>query len=105
MRWQIGGSGAGWYSGLAIWLRVRRSGLKMSAQQEWAGIVTDGTIRRETVYQKLGGSCLEESGTPSAGPGSAGSSKPGRSVSSAQKVSLREEGGLDRRLTAGEPFV
>ena len=33
----------------------------MSAQQEWAGIATDGKVRGESVYQKLGGSGLEES--------------------------------------------
>ena len=66
----------------------------MSAQQEWAGIATDGKVRGESVYQKLGGSRLEESGTPSAGSGSAGSSKPGPSVRSAPKVSLRNEGAI-----------
>jgi hypothetical protein len=46
------------------------------------------------VYQKLCRSRLEESGTPIARFGSAGSSKLGPSVRSAQKVSLRNEGGI-----------
>ena len=55
------------------------------------------------VYQKLGGSRLEESGTPTARFGSAGSSKLGPSVRSAQKVSLRNEGGIRPQATVGEP--
>jgi hypothetical protein len=50
--------GCSMVAGLAIWLRV--AGLKMGAQQEWAGIATDGTIRGDAVYQKLSGSGLEE---------------------------------------------
>jgi hypothetical protein len=46
------------------------------------------------VYQKLCRSRLEESGTAIARFGSAGSSKLGPSVRSAQKVSLRNEGGI-----------
>src|SRR5216683_1185989 len=43
--WKISGSGCAWVFGLAIWLRVGRCGLKMSAQQEWAGIAIDDRIR------------------------------------------------------------
>jgi hypothetical protein len=66
----------------------------MSAQQEWAGIAIGDTIRPDAVYQKLGRSRLEESGTPTARFGSAGSSKLRPSVRSEQKVSLRNEGGI-----------
>ena len=51
---------------MVIWLGdlvggSSNSHLKMSAQQDWAGIATDGRIRADAVYQKLGRSGLEES--------------------------------------------
>jgi hypothetical protein len=46
--------------GLGDWVTVRNSGLKPRAQQEWAGIATDGTICADTVYQKFGRNGLEE---------------------------------------------
>jgi hypothetical protein len=98
--WKISGSGAAWYSGLAIWLRV--AALKMDAQQ-WAGIATDGTIRGDAVPEigpqrpseiawRVGRGALDMArrvvGT--------GAKRPFRG-----KGSLRKGGVLDRRLRVG----
>ena len=95
--WKISGSGAAWYSGLAIWLRV--AALKMDAQQ-WAGIATVGTIRGDAVPEigpqrpseiawRVGRGALDMArrvvGT--------GAKRPFRG-----KGSLRKGGVLDRRL-------
>jgi hypothetical protein len=39
--------------GLAIWLSVCNSGVKMTTKKEWAGAAADGTICGGAVYQKL----------------------------------------------------
>src|ERR1700730_16010636 len=55
VRWKIRGSGCAWVFGLGDLVERRNSGLKTSAQQEWAGIAIGDTIRPDAVYQKLGG--------------------------------------------------